>query len=85
MQPVFGPATAGTGAAGPGGGTLRAALERAEREAIERALEASGGRVAAAAESLGVSRQHLHTLQRKHGISGGRPRRKSGPEHPQVA
>jgi len=71
MQPVFGPATAGAGADGP--------------EAIERALEASGGRVAAAAESLGVSRQHLHTLQRKHGISGGRPRRKSDPEHPPVS
>jgi transcriptional regulator with GAF, ATPase, and Fis domain len=72
MQPAFGPAAAPAGTTAPR--TLRAALDAAERAEIQRALEACDGRVGAAAQRLGVSRQHLHTLQRKHGLPPVRPR-----------
>ena len=58
-------------AALPAGGALRETLDAVEREEVRRSLEAAGGRVAIAAQRLGVSRQHLHTLIRKHGL---RPR-----------
>jgi Nif-specific regulatory protein len=66
MQPAFGPRAPAAGGAGTR--TLREALDAAERVEIQRALEACDGKVAAAARRLGVSRQHLHTLQRKHGL-----------------
>jgi DNA-binding NtrC family response regulator len=50
-------------------GTLKAALDRAEREAVEKALVAGGGVVSEAARVLGVERQSLHRIMRRHGIS----------------
>jgi two-component system nitrogen regulation response regulator NtrX len=47
-----------TPAAAPSG--LRAAREAAERDQIQRALEASGGNVSAAARALGLERTALH-------------------------
>jgi Nif-specific regulatory protein len=67
MQPAFGPRAPAAGG-GAATRTLREALDAAERVEIQRALDACDGRVAAAARRLGVSRQHLHTLQRKHGL-----------------
>jgi len=49
-------------------GTLRAALDRAEREAVERALAAEGGAVSAAARALGVERASLYRIMRRHGL-----------------
>jgi transcriptional regulator with GAF, ATPase, and Fis domain len=78
MRPVF----EGMPAAAPGAtpqpgpavpATLRVALDRAERDTIRAALEVAEGRVGAAAQLLGISRQHLHTLQRKHGLGSQRP------------
>jgi two-component system response regulator AtoC len=53
------PTDQGAGGAGGGGGTLRDAVEGAERLAIAAALQASGGNRRAAAKRLGVS---LRTL-----------------------
>lgn len=41
------------------------ATETVRRENVRAALDRSGGNVTAAAESLGVSRQHLHECMRK--------------------
>ena len=49
-------------------GTLRAALDRVEREAVERALAAERGVVSAAARALGVERASLYRIMRRHGI-----------------
>jgi Nif-specific regulatory protein len=57
------------------GATLHETLEAVERDEVRRALEASGGRVTLAAQALGVSRQHLHNLMRKHGVGSGRAAR----------
>ena len=49
-------------------GTLKAALDRAECEAVERALAAGGGVVCAAAHALGVERASLYRIMKRHGI-----------------
>jgi transcriptional regulator with GAF, ATPase, and Fis domain len=49
-------------------GTLHQTLAAVEGDEVRKALAATGGRVTAAAAALGVSRQHLHNLMRKHGI-----------------
>jgi DNA-binding NtrC family response regulator len=53
-------------------GTLRETLEAAEADALRAALEAQGENRSLAARDLGVSRQHLHTLIRKHGLQARR-------------
>ncbi len=50
------------------GGTLKAALDRAEREAVERALAVGGGVVSTAAHALGVERASLYRIMKRHGI-----------------
>jgi two-component system nitrogen regulation response regulator NtrX len=50
------------------GGTLKAALDRAEREAVEEALAVGGGVVSAAARTLGVERASLYRIMKRHGI-----------------
>ena len=49
-------------------GTLKAALDRAEREAVERALAVESGVVSAAARTLGVERASLYRIMKRHGI-----------------
>ena len=49
-------------------GALKAALDRAEREAVERALAAERGVVSAAARALGVERASLYRVMKRHGI-----------------
>jgi DNA-binding NtrC family response regulator len=49
-------------------GTLKAALDKAEREAVERALAVGGGVVSAAARALGVERVSLYRIMKRHGI-----------------
>jgi DNA-binding NtrC family response regulator len=65
----------GRGDAGRGGPvtTLAEAREAAERRQIERALEHTDGRVAKAAELLGVSRTTLWEKMRRVGLSENRP------------
>lgn len=48
--------------------SLRAAKRSAERDAIVKALAASGNNRTAAAALLGISRQRLHELIKEHGI-----------------
>ena len=50
---------------------LRAARQRAERSAIERALARSNGSISAAARLLGVSRPTLYTLLEAYGLRAG--------------
>jgi len=49
-------------------GTLKAALDKAECEAVERALAVGGGVVPAAARALGVERSSLYRIMKRHGI-----------------
>jgi len=49
-------------------GTLKAALDRAEREALQEALAAEAGVVSAAARRLGVERRSLYRIMKRHGI-----------------
>jgi two-component system, NtrC family, response regulator AtoC len=64
-------ATAAAEDASPGKpGTLRAAVERAEREAIQRALHATGDNKARAAEILGVSVRTLWYKIERLGLDG---------------
>jgi DNA-binding NtrC family response regulator len=49
-------------------GSLKAALDRAEREAVERALAAGHGSVSEAAQGLGVERASLYRIMKRHGI-----------------
>jgi len=49
-------------------GTLRAALDQAEREVVERALAATDGVVSEAARALGVGRASLYRIMKRHGI-----------------
>jgi transcriptional regulator with GAF, ATPase, and Fis domain len=58
-------------------GTLKEILDAAEGEAVRLALEGCAWQVTAAARQLGVSRQHLHNLVRKHSIDTHRARRES--------
>jgi transcriptional regulator with PAS, ATPase and Fis domain len=50
------------------GGTLREALAQLERDLVTQALSARGGNVTAAARDLGVARQQLQRLIRRHGL-----------------
>jgi len=52
------------------GGTLREVLDAIESDEVQRALAEAEGVVSQAARRLGVSRQHLHNLIRKHGLKG---------------
>lgn len=52
----------------PSAGSLRLAVEQAERQAILRALTAAGGHVGAAADRLGISRKNLWEKMRRYGI-----------------
>jgi transcriptional regulator with GAF, ATPase, and Fis domain len=52
-------------------GTLKDLVLRTEETAIRQALTESHGNVSLAARRLGLSRQHLHTLIRRHGIRNG--------------
>jgi two-component system response regulator HydG len=54
--------------AAPRGATLRQALEAVERRLVQEALE-SGSSRQEAARRLGVTRQHLYNLVRKHGLA----------------
>ena len=49
-------------------GTMPEAIERVEREMIRRALEASGGNRAQAAERLGIRRQLLYQKLERYGV-----------------
>ncbi len=53
---------------------LRKVRENAEREVIQRALGRYGGRIALAAETLGVSRPTLYDLMNRYGLKQGAPR-----------
>ena len=48
--------------------TLKDARERAEREAVQRALAQSGGNVTQAAKLLDISRPTLYDLMRYHDL-----------------
>ncbi|HTW91250.1 MAG TPA: sigma-54 dependent transcriptional regulator [bacterium] len=50
-------------------GTLKVALERAEREAVERVLEQTGYDVAEAAAILGIVRPSLYRIMKRYGIT----------------
>jgi DNA-binding NtrC family response regulator len=49
-------------------GRLREQTESFERVLIDRALADYGWNISQTARSLGISRQHLHNLIRKHGL-----------------
>jgi two-component system nitrogen regulation response regulator NtrX len=49
--------------------TVQEARESAEREHIEKALEASGWNVSSAARALGMERTNLHKRMRALGVS----------------
>ena len=52
----------------PSDSPLKSAIDRAEREAVEKALATSGGIVSSAARTLGVGRSSLYRLMKRHGI-----------------
>ncbi|MBM4394267.1 MAG: sigma 54-interacting transcriptional regulator [Deltaproteobacteria bacterium] len=63
---AFSPAVKPRGAPGPGAdGTLKAAVEDAERRTIEAALACAGGNVAAAARDLGLTRPGLYKVMER--------------------
>jgi transcriptional regulator with GAF, ATPase, and Fis domain len=65
-------ARAGTAAAAPGArGQLRDALDQSQLAHTHAALEESGWNVAAAARRLGVSRQALYRIMRRHRLDRG--------------
>ena len=53
----------------PTDGTLKVALERAEREAVERVMEETDGNVAEAAVKLGIVRPSLYRIMKRYGIA----------------
>ncbi len=55
------------------GQTLTEHVMAAERQHIEQALRASGGRVTEAATALGISRKNLWEKMRKHGLQASGP------------
>ncbi len=65
-EPVLAPLP-GEGS-GPDGGTLKEAVERAEKARIERALEEAGGNQTRAAENLGISRVWLRKKMERYGL-----------------
>jgi two-component system NtrC family response regulator len=58
----------GATARGRTDGTLKASLERTEREAVERVLARADGNVAEAATRLGVLRTSLYRIMKRCGI-----------------
>jgi Nif-specific regulatory protein len=76
LQPTWALAEAD---AGFSSGTLHERLAAFERAEVQRTLQECGGRITAAALRLGVSRQHLHNLVRKHGLAKSSPSRLSPP------
>ena len=73
MQPTehelgYGVTKMGTGARARTDGTLKASLERTEREAVERVLARADGNVAEAAARLGVLRTSLYRIMKRCGI-----------------
>ncbi len=52
-----------------GNGTLRSAVEQAEREAVEAALAKTSGNVTQAARLLGIERPSLHRILKRLGIA----------------
>ena len=48
---------------------LKAALERAEREAVEKVLAQANGNVAEAAAMLGILRTSLYRIMKRYGIA----------------
>ncbi len=57
-------------AGSPGDESLKALLQRVEKDKIASALVQSGGSVTRAARRLGISRQYLHRKLRDHGLRG---------------
>jgi len=53
----------------PTDGTLKVALERAERETVEGVLARTGGNVAEAAAILGIVRPSLYRIMKRYGIA----------------
>jgi two-component system nitrogen regulation response regulator NtrX len=56
-------------------GALKSALDRAEREAVQKALAVCEGNVTAAARMLGVERPSLYRIMKRHGLgdTGSKP------------
>ncbi len=69
LQPAI--RTAGAAATGGGPPTLQETLDGVEREAIRRALEATGGDVPAASRRLGVGRSTLYRRMAALGLTAG--------------
>jgi transcriptional regulator of acetoin/glycerol metabolism len=67
-MPVTG-RTANAGARVSAEGALRAALERAERETVEKVLAQTRGNVAEAAAKLGILRTSLYRIMKRYGIA----------------
>jgi two-component system nitrogen regulation response regulator NtrX len=65
----------GAGAKVPTEGTLKVAIERAEREAIERVLQQTHGNVTEAARILGIVRASLYRIMKRYGIASQTPRK----------
>jgi len=59
----------GTQSRAPTSGALQTALERTEREAVEKVLARANGNVAEAAARLGVLRTSLYRIMKRHGIA----------------
>ena len=53
----------------PTDGTLKVALERAEREAVERVMAQTNNNVSEAAAILGIVRPSLYRIMRRYGIA----------------
>ena len=53
----------------PADGTLKVALERAERESVERVMVQTNGNVAEAAAILGIVRPSLYRIMKRYGIA----------------
>jgi transcriptional regulator of acetoin/glycerol metabolism len=54
--------------------SFRVETDRSEHDLIDRALRSRGWNVSQAARDLGISRQHLHNLVKKHGLHRTRGR-----------
>lgn len=65
-----GSGSAGAASAGDAGAAHPAHPENAERQAIEAALAKTGGKVAPAAELLGLSRHAVHRRLKRYGLRG---------------
>lgn len=63
----------------PANGALKAVLERAEREAVEKVLAQANGNVAEAAAKLGILRTSLYRILKRSGIAS--PTRSRGESH----